>query len=263
MPASAEDRARAAHQLTSEIVYGPTESRRYGRTYGVNILPPAEKLCDWNCTYCQLGYSQYGDDELGTDAPFRGPSPEAIGAALEAAEPVPGLAGIVLCGNGEPTLHPKFPEVIEALRAARDRRFQGVPLIVLTNGAEAWRKRWRAALRSVDEVAVKLDAGTCELFHRVNLPLRSTCVEHQIRTVKRLEGCVIQSCFVTGKVDNSTPDAIEAWVGAVARAMPSRVDLYTIARPTPSGKLLPVTSERLNEIARRLEARTGITARVA
>ncbi|MBI4818639.1 MAG: radical SAM protein [Deltaproteobacteria bacterium] len=261
---TAEDRARAAHRITSAVVYGPTTSRRYGITLGVNILPPGRKLCDFNCIYCQLGFSRYDGEGFDADpSRFGGPTPERVGAALDEAEVPPRLDGIVLCGNGEPTLHPHFPEVVEALRAARSRRFPGVPLILLTNGAEAWRRRWRLALRSLDEVSVKLDAGTCELFHRVNLPVRSTCVEHQVRTVKRLDGCVIQSCFMTGKVDNSGPDAVEAWIRTVLRAMPKRVDVYTVDRPPPSRKIYPVAPERLLEIAEQLTERTGIPARVA
>ena len=236
------------HGLASTIVYGPLVSRRYGITYGVNLLPPAQKRCDWNCVYCQLGYTDF-DDEPG---PF--PSPDDVGAAVLFAPPVDGLAGLVICGNGEPTLHPQFAAAVEAVREARDARFPGVPVVCLTNAAEIWRREVLRALLTLDDVAVKLDAGTCAQLQRVNLPVRPTCVEYQIRAVKKLDGATIQSCFFEGPVANADEASVAAWLKAVERAMPRRVDLYTLSRPTPAGRLRPLEPARLAEIAVQVEA---------
>lgn len=243
---AARDRA---HGLAAGVVYGPVASRRYGLNYGINLLPPSDKLCNWNCVYCQLGYTKYR-----TPAPDGFPSPDDLEAALLAIDPPSELAAFVVCGNGEPTLHPRFPDLVDVLVRVRDTRFPGVRLICLSNGGEAWRPPVMTALKRFDEVGLKLDAGGERLLYRVNLPLRPASVEHQIRYAKRLEGAVVQSCFFQGPVDNTTPEAVEAWIEAVARAMPSRVDIYTLSRSTPSKKLRPVPKVRLREIAAALRA---------
>ncbi len=244
----------ADHGIADGVVYGPQRSRRYGRTIGINLLPAGDKRCDWNCVYCQLGYTDYHRRPDGF------PAVADVVAALDQA-PRRKVDALVICGNGEPTLHPDFGAVIAALRGARDRRFPGVPLVCLTNGGELWSQDVVRALKTLDEVAVKLDAGDCDTLARVNMPQRPACVVHQVRGIKRLHGCVVQACFVTGAVDNTGSTALTPWLSAVERAMPCRVDIYTVARPTPSGKVRPVLEGRLREIGA-VTARRGLSVRV-
>ena len=246
-----------AHGLQHRIVYGPLRSRRYGVNLGVNLQPPGEKRCEWNCVYCQLG----------TTAPLAFldragyPAPEAVHDALVARAGTPGIETLVVCGNGEPTLHPEFPAVVDALRAARDAAFPGVPLVCLTNGSALWRPDVVAALRRLDEVAVKLDAGSCALLARLNLPQQPACVTHLVRGIRRLHGGVVQTCLVEGRVSNATAEALAAWRRAVARALPRRIDLYTLARPTPSGKFRPIPDSQLRTIAERTRDELEIPVR--
>ena len=253
IPASDESRQAArdrAHGLADGIVYGPVPSRRYGLNYGINLLPPSRKVCNWNCVYCQLGYTTEREP---SDGGF--PTPDELERCLSALEPAPGSEAFVVCGNGEPTLHPRFPDMVDVLVRVRDRRFPGLRLVCLSNGGEAWRPSVLAALKRLDEVGLKLDAGDERLLHRVNLPIRPASVESQIRSAKRIRHAVVQSCFFQGPVDNTTPEAVGPWLDAVARAMPIRVDLYTLSRSTPSPKLRAAPLERLHAIADALRPR--------
>ena len=58
-----------------------------------------------------------------------------------------------------------------------------------------------------------------------------------------------------GRIDNTTPDAVEAWLArdriASGRAA---VQLYTIARSPALASLLPVHTDRLEEIAARVSS---------
>ena len=241
------------HGLSASIVYGPLRSRRYGMNRGVNLLPPLEKRCDWNCVYCQLGYTSY------RHRPEDFPTVDDVAAAVRSIPASPRLDALVVCGNGEPTLHPEFVRVVDALVAARA---PGVRLVCLTNGQELWRHDIVRALKRLDETAVKLDAGTCDLLARVNVPLRPACVTHQIRGLKRLHGAVVQSCFLEGGVSNTSAADVDAWLDAVARAMPERVDVYTLDRPTPSGKLRPAADDTLRGIGLRVRGELGLAVRV-
>ena len=132
----------------------------------------------------------------------------------------------------------------------------------MSNGSELWQRETIEALSSLDEVSVKLDAGSCELQNKINIPLKPACVTHQVRGIRRLHGAVIQSCFITGPITNANDDNVTEWIAAIKQSMPRRVDMYTIARRTPAKKLAPVSDLRLLEIARRLAEESGISTRV-
>src|SRR5436190_21439472 len=111
--------------LQSGIVYGPVASRRLGRSLGVNLSPPGRKTCNFNCAYCQYGW---------TDFPVRGdfPSPsDVIDAVDRALAQNPDVDTITLAGNGEPTLHPAFGPIAEGLFNVRARRAPNAKLALL------------------------------------------------------------------------------------------------------------------------------------
>ena len=97
-----------------DIVFGPIFSRRLGSSLGVNILPSKGKLCNFDCIYCECGWNKDGI----SDKVF--PRLAQVEAALEekmskaAAEEVP-IDSITFSGNGEPTMNPDFPQIIDAV----------------------------------------------------------------------------------------------------------------------------------------------------
>src|SRR6185503_6096653 len=44
-------------RLPEGILYGPFPTRRKGRALGINLLPPGDKACTFNCVYCQCGWT--------------------------------------------------------------------------------------------------------------------------------------------------------------------------------------------------------------
>jgi hypothetical protein len=113
----------AVAALHEGIVYGPVKSRRLGRSLGINLLPPHLKLCTFNCTYCQYGWTH--QPKRGSMAAEAWPSPLTVSKALVAALKHLEAQGerldrVTLAGHGEPTLHPQFAEVVAGLRRVRD-----------------------------------------------------------------------------------------------------------------------------------------------
>ena len=85
--------------LQTGIVYGPIASRRLGRSLGINILPEGTKVCNFNCPYCQYGWTPRLEDGRRADWP----SPDVVARAADAALAVdPAVDRITLAGNGEP-----------------------------------------------------------------------------------------------------------------------------------------------------------------
>ena len=97
--------------LFHDIIFGPVISRRLGVSLGVNLLPTSSKFCNFNCIYCECGWT------LNRQSP-KFPPRELVNKLLverlqeRHANHEP-LDVITFAGNGEPTIHPHFPEIID------------------------------------------------------------------------------------------------------------------------------------------------------
>jgi wyosine [tRNA(Phe)-imidazoG37] synthetase (radical SAM superfamily) len=243
--------------LHEGIVYGPIRSRRLGRSLGINLTPAHLKLCSFNCSYCQYGWSDQSR-RVATPTFEHWPSPAAVGRAVAAALRALAAQGdrverLTLAGHGEPTLHPKFKDVVAALRKVRDDLVPGVPLAVLSNASTLERADIRDALAKVDERYMKLDAGDTATLRSVNGATLS--IEQLVAGLKKVPGIVIQSMFVkdrTGRIDNTGDLTVINWVGALDRIKPTAVQVYTIDRAPAFPYLQQVAPVKLREIAQRV-----------
>lgn len=250
MMTSSISKARNGHGLESGIVYGPVVSRRFGRTFGINILPAGRKHCSFNCVYCQLGWTDRGYLPKRTEYPSVREIEEALRASLLMPEWRERPACLVISGNGEPTLHPDFEGAVQAIARFRDRELPGTPLISFTCGSELGKDSVMRALRLCGECHVKFDADA----KRVDLPPRELDLNELLDRASTLENLVIQSCFTSGAIDNSRESAVSQWAEALAKMRPRRVDIYTIERATAAPGLKALALGRLREIAGVLKA---------
>ena len=46
--------------LYDQVIFGPVHSRRLGLSLGVNLLPLDNKLCSFDCIYCECGWAGRG-----------------------------------------------------------------------------------------------------------------------------------------------------------------------------------------------------------
>jgi wyosine [tRNA(Phe)-imidazoG37] synthetase (radical SAM superfamily) len=242
--------------LQSGIVYGPLASRRFGRSLGVNLAPAGRKTCNYNCAYCQYGWTKFPGS-----AAF--PSPSAvIDAVDEALARDPNVDAITVAGNGEPTLHPAFAPIAEGLYHVRARRVPKAKLTLLSNASTLGRLDIVYSLPRFDERCMKFDAGDATTFRLMNaamIPLGRLIDD--LRAVGKL---TLQSMFVRDAeqtIDNTTPRAVQAWLEGVDRIRPDRVDLYTLARTPARSSLLAAPREVLEQIAARV-IDLGVPARV-
>ncbi len=169
---------------------------------------------------------------------------------------------ITLAGNGEPTLHPQFGDVVTALRETRDAMAPGLPLAVLSNSSTLGQPGVADALHDLDERYMKLDAGEAALFRRVNAA--PVPFEKVVDGLRRLDGIIVQSMFVKdrlGRIDNTTDLAVALWIATLQSIAPRNVHVYTIDRAPAWPYLQPIPTTRLEEIARRARA-AGLQAEV-
>ena len=254
--------------LFHEIVYGPVHSRRMGISLGINLLPNDGKLCSFDCIYCECGFNK--DFKTNTRLPER----EHIKTELEEKlqllrkENIK-LDVITFAGNGEPTLHPKFSEIIDDTLFLRNLYYPTVKISVLSNGVHLSKIKVFEALKKVDEAILKLDSAfdeTVKIINRPNLPTYS--VAKQVEHYKKFEGdFILQTMFIRGEfegkqIDNTTKKEITAWLELVKEMNPREVMIYTIDRQTPAKKLKKVPLKDLKNIAEKVK-QLGIKTNIA
>ncbi|MFQ6070527.1 MAG: radical SAM protein [Candidatus Aminicenantales bacterium] len=127
--------------LQEDIIYGPVNSRRLGPSLGINLLPPGQKVCPFNCVYCQYGWSEIY--QSGSLLPASFPTVEevrrALIKALKSLNELPGY--ITFSGNGEPTLHPDFGHIVKEVINIRNELSPRSRTAVLSNSALVSKKR--------------------------------------------------------------------------------------------------------------------------
>ncbi|MFH1176795.1 MAG: radical SAM protein [Acidobacteriota bacterium] len=236
-------------------VYGPVCSRRLGRSLGINLLPPGRKMCTFDCLYCQYGWSDMAALERLDAQPL--PSVDSVLGELEAAllqlaEPP---AYLTFSGNGEPTLHPHFPALVDGVIALRNRLCPGARTAILSNSARVAWPAIRAALSRLDLRVMKLDAGDEVTFARVSRPGPGIRLAEVVDGLTSLRDVTLQSLFAGGPAGNAGASSVAAWLDAVVRIAPVGVQIYTLARDTPSRLIEALPAERLDAIAEAVRAR--------
>jgi wyosine [tRNA(Phe)-imidazoG37] synthetase (radical SAM superfamily) len=255
--------------LFDEIIFGPVKSRRLGVSLGINLLPVRKKICNFNCIYCECGWT--GDTEKGLgQLPDRKQVYEALDHKLfemKAKRISPDV--ITYAGNGEPTLHPDFPGIIDDSIILRDKYFPKAEIAVLSNSTTITNPLIKAALLKADKNILKLDSSFDATVKIHNKPKININVDELINNLAGFRGkLIIQTLFLRGiyegvVVDNTTPEEIKGWLKAIERIAPSEVMIYTISRDTPEGaQLNKVPVRELKEIAALVE-KLGIRTQVS
>jgi wyosine [tRNA(Phe)-imidazoG37] synthetase (radical SAM superfamily) len=177
---------------------------------------------------------------------------------MKAEGPAPDV--LTFAGNGEPTAHPHFPEIMEDTLQLRDRYFPNAKVSVLTNATHIDRPEVHAALKRVDNNIVKLDTVDSDYIHAVDRPTGHYDLQKLIECMKSFDGhCIIQTMFMKGEfngksVDNTSDRYVLPWIEVVKKINPSKVMIYTIDRETPGHDLRKATHEELDRIVALLKA---------
>jgi len=235
------------------LVYGPLESRRLGRSLGINLARPGHTSCSFRCVYCEFPREEC------CDAYAEWPTPSAVGSALAGALSRCGrLDSITISGSGEPTEHPQLAAVVSQVMGEARRARPGVPVRILTNGATAVRPEVRRALGRLDERIVTLDAGAKE----VDQPEARSPLGGVLYGISLLRSITVQSCFIDGAVSNVGDETVCEWADILGELRPQAVQVFTMSRRPAALDVRPVSVAQLDEIAGVLRERTGIEAQV-
>ena len=240
--------------LFNEIVFGPIKSRRLGSSLGVNLLPKFGKWCSFDCIYCECGWNKDGKKD--TTLPTKEEVYEALDTRLHAlrAEGTP-VDTITFSGNGEPTMHPNFAEIIDFTLELRNKLYPDAKVSVLSNASQLGRKEVRDALEKVDNPILKIDSPLQWMVDAINIPNAAYSLEDAINNIKLFNhNFILQTMFLKGvengvEIDCTEKEHVLAWQNLVRELAPREVMMYTIDRETPARNLQKVTVEEMEQIA--------------
>lgn len=246
--------------LKEDLVFGPIHSRRLGNSLGVNLLPKEGKICTFNCVYCECGWNpehRDGNARLATPQEYEATLENALKSLVGTSkEP----DSITFSGNGEPTLHPDFPEIIDITIRLRDKYVPKAVISVLTNGTRIHDERVFKTLQRVDNNICKLDGGTVETINKINLPNVKIDLEQYIKYLQKFDGnVIIQTLFLRGEnngqtFDNTTEEELNLWLGHLKKINPRKTMIYVIDRETPAKNLEKLSVGEMSAIADRVKA---------
>ena len=234
-------------------IFGPVHSRRLGISLGINLLPADGKVCSFDCIYCECGFNE--DHRPTLPMPTR----EEVAAKLEEKLQQMSAEGqlpdvLTFAGNGEPTCHPHFPEIISDTLQLRDKYFPQAKVSVLSNATFTHRQAVHDALMLVDNNIQKLDTVNADYINKVDRPTGAYDVNKIVEQLKAFNGrVVIQTMFLKGMsngvdVNNTGDEYVQPWLEAVKYIQPREVMIYTIDRETPDHDLQKATHEELDAI---------------
>jgi len=252
-----------------EMVYGPVQSRRLGYSLGINVNLSMQKICTFDCVYCQYGptidlisspdeFVDWPEDNMLLDEVKKWLQRIlAIGSKLDS---------ITFSGFGEPTLYPRLKDAIKGVEKLRDQYCPGVEVDILTNASLINREDVFGALSEIDMVVAKLDAGSQETFKAINRPAKGVpSLDDIVESLTRLQSA-------TGKVklqtlifrstdpsfrDNSSFDEIERIAEKARTIDPVEIQVYTVSRYPAEYFVKPIEASALREAAERMNTIIG------
>ena len=240
-------------------IFGPVHSRRLGISLGINLMPADGKVCSFDCIYCECGFN--ADHHPTLPRPTR----EEVARKLEqtlikmtADGQLPDV--LTFAGNGEPTCHPHFAEIIADTIRLRNKYCPKAKVCVLSNSTMIHRPQVHDALMQVDDNILKLDTIDPRYINKVDRPTGQYDIQAIIEHMKAFRGhIIIQTMFMRGKyqgesVDNTTDAYVIPWLDVVKQIRPQQVMVYTIDRETPAHGLEKASREQLDTIRDRVIA---------
>lgn len=239
--------------LREETVFGPIFSRRLGTSLGINLLPEKGKFCNFDCIYCECGWNRDGRND--TQLPSAEKVRHDLSNKLQDlyADGVK-VDSITFSGDGESTLNPEFPQIIDITLALRDQFAPSAKVSVLSNATRVHIPEVFNALCKVDNPIMKIDAPTNELIAKINNPAPGYDVNRVINALKQFNGdFILQWCLLRSPdFDSASPDVVLPMLDIIRTLHPREVMAYTIDRPTPAQNLSKVSPDEMRSLLKPL-----------
>ena len=226
-------------------LFGPVNSRRLGRSLGVDLVPL--KTCNYDCVYCECGKTTHATRERQEFSPT-----EEVQSELShflSSSPV--LDFITFAGSGEPTLSRGIGRVIRFLKD----QFPAYRIAVITNGSLLADPAVRSDLLAADVVLPTFSTTINETFQTMHRPVPGTdpvaILNGLLRFRQEYRGEIWLEVFIIPGL-NTTDRELTGLRDAIRAISPDRVQLNTLDRPGTDDWVRPASPDELARIARAL-----------
>ncbi len=248
--------------LQKAIIYGPVNSKRLGRSLGINLFPNTKKVCSFDCAYCH-----YGKTSEKTSKPDRAELPtvaEVTSTAEQIFKSPIEFDYITFSGNGEPTIHPDFPEIVRKIKELRDKYRHNVPITLLSNSSCLTGDIDIDTLSLIDNRIFKLDCTDQQSFQIMNNGCADIKIDDIIAGLEKIAQVLpitIQTVFIDGIIQNYQGKIFEDWLQAIKRIKPQKIQVYSTDRPVAVSGIKMLSNEQLHQLANLIQEQTGIPTR--
>ncbi|WP_425618816.1 radical SAM protein [Anatilimnocola sp. NA78] len=264
----------------SKFVYPVLSRRSGGISLGVNLNP--DKVCNFDCIYCQVDRTTQSDtrfvelprmlDEL--DHFLKMVTSGELYETEKFSHTPPHLRrlnDIAFSGDGEPTTHRNFDEIVTAAAALKKQHgLDNVKLVLITNASMFHRPHVQRGLEILDqnngEIWAKLEAGTEAYFKLIDrTPISLQQIVDNITTAAKVRPLVIQSLFMRVAGEPPTAAEFDAFCDRLneitaAGGKLSLIQIYTVARKPTESYVTPLTDAEVDALVARVQERTRIPA---
>ena len=209
-----------------KYIYGPVYSWRLGSSLGVDLLSQGEKICSFDCTYCQVGVSSLYTVERKVYVP----TSEVIREIKTLPEVK--IDYVTFSGRGEPTLAENLGEAIQEIKKIRPE-----PVAVLTNSSIIYRDDVKRDLSLADFVICKIDAAEDKTFAVINRQASGITFVNVLEGIRKFRDMYrgrlgLQIMFVKENMKEAKG------ISEIAKGIkPDVVQINTPLRPTAKGAL--------------------------
>ncbi len=162
-------------------LYGPVYSWRLGRSLGIDPLSLQEKICNFDCLYCQLGKTPH----LSNQRKVFVKTQDLIKEIRTLPQGIK-IDYFTFSGRGEPTLAKNLGEMIQALRKERAEK-----IAVITNSSLLNQKDVREDLSLADYVLAKLDSCSQETLETIDQTYKGIRFQEIIEGLMSFKGTFV------------------------------------------------------------------------
>ncbi|MCK4462773.1 MAG: radical SAM protein [Candidatus Omnitrophica bacterium] len=209
-----------------KYIYGPVPSWRLGSSLGIDLLSEKDKICTFNCTYCQIGETLFYTTERKVFVSTK--------KVIEEIKALPEIHidYITFSGRGEPTLAKNLGEAIKEVKKVRKE-----PIAVLTNSSLISREDVRKELIFADLVACKIDASSNKTFALINRPDKTMRFESILDGIKNFRKIYKKKLALQVMFMEENKDEAQKIAELAANINPDEVQINTPLRPSRRGPL--------------------------
>ncbi len=247
----------------SKIIYGPVDSRRLGKSLGINLSPLDKKVCSFDCVYCSGGPTKLKTLDVKPEETF---SLDFIREEIERGfdyhkQNETLIDYISIVGATEPTIHPEFPEFVNLFFSLLNRYFPDKQTAIFTNSTRLDYEEIRSALQRFDRRFFKLDAGDEQTFQRINRPAENINLGAVVENLTKIKDVELSIGVIDTFNGNYHSLQSNSFIEIVKRIAPIRIYVYDMDRPVPTEngfKMMRTNEEKLIELVDHLSGNSGI-----